>query len=289
MSVATLGVKPSNVIVPVTNFTKRTKWINVASYITTNLNTVQYAWAQFTADSAGQWTMHLDTMINGGSVATGLVTIAGVSPKEFGTGKYQTITGQSLGGSPYSAGCQVEGPTDGGRIQVYSNGGSTSDFRINGLILLNAEPTWASLGTTASAVMENIVGMEAYIPFGQTGSPGETIEATISGDVTLTTGGSFYQIATLTLKPGKWAVFGKSRAGLNNGEFFSLCINTSIARDLKTEELNDAPTGSSYARVSCTYKYQVAVDTPIYLVGSVPSNSQTAFADSTYFYAIRLA
>jgi hypothetical protein len=204
MATGTLGVKSGNVIVPVTNYTKRTKQLTITTYITASGWTCRRGVAVFYADSDSNWRMKFNARIlkDSGTATSVTLAVAGVVFKNIATyGNYQALS--AMGNGPATA-INAFAENNTGNIQFYADAALDS-IEVAGDVELNAEPAWTSLGTTVAAALENLAGVDVYIPFGQTGSPGEE---KIAYATTTTTTAAATEIdvtgASITLTPGIW-------------------------------------------------------------------------------------
>lgn len=287
----TIGSKPGNVIVPVTNFTKSTKWLDVSSYMSSNLGSFstsgsskKYAKAKFHADSAGQWYMDLHFTVTHDMSSGGLFYLAGTHLKN---GIVQGTAGMLVNASPYVGSIYFDGESDGNRICTYSSSDRNETRCMVDGILLESEPVWSSLGTSASAVMENVVGMDAYIPFGQTGVPGEIIYGTLPNTTAITAGDTDFVCGTLSLTKGTWLIMAKGVANTNSGVLY-LSISTDAASHAQSQvnayEIGNYPTASTNRPLTTAGQNVYIVCREAYWV-----NTRTFYGSQSQFYAVRLA
>ena len=201
----TIGQKGSgNVIVPVTNLTKRTKELalTVTSAVTgwTVVRAVGIAYA----DSAGAWRLAFNVMgtVSSASLSNVSATLAGFVFKNVG---YQTITAVDI----TTAGAGWRGyASPGASILVMDRTSAITiaSVSMSGDVELDAEPTWASVGAyTALTALEGVANIAAYIPFGQAGMPGEEkIEYAPSEVYTTSTAVFDWSGSNVTLGVGTW-------------------------------------------------------------------------------------
>jgi hypothetical protein len=203
MAVGTIGVKPGNIIVPVTNLTKRTKQLVITTYVTSSGWTCRRGVAIFTADSAGAWRMQFNfrAFKDSGTATSTTFDIAGVVFKNIASySNYQAVT--VMGNVSLSAlNGYAESNTDN---IVISSDEAYDSIEVSGDVELDAEPTWASLGTTWATAAENLAGVDVYIPFGQTGSPGEVLTTGATAFGNCGSSSAYANIVSLALTPGKW-------------------------------------------------------------------------------------
>ena len=165
MAVGTIGVKGGNVIVPINNLMKSSKEVNIASAITYDIGgettgwTVNLATARFIADSANVWRMIFNVKLGRNSATATIdaatITFAGIT---FLTTSNQAVACRSVIGNIAAA------VSNTSTVVMGCASTATNNFAIAGDVVLNAEPTWASLGTTWAAIAENTASIAAYIP-----------------------------------------------------------------------------------------------------------------------------
>ena len=158
MTTNQLGIRNSNIIVPYTAATKRTKQVDLTISATNFVNTRSVGVAY--ADSNGVWRLSFNASLKGngsvGSVTGVTFTVTGVVFKS-GTDVYQPLSvfqSNSLAGQAIT--------TPGASTFTYNNPGSidlsSRAVDVSGDVELNAEPSWAA------ANMEGVVAVDVYIP-----------------------------------------------------------------------------------------------------------------------------
>jgi hypothetical protein len=161
-------------------------------------------------------------------------------------------------------------------VNNISGGTATVTYvAITGSVLLNAEPTWASLGTTAAAALEGVVAADVYIApvvpgtsagiVPAAGLPGNTtgnaiaagyVGQVVSGTLTIISQGSptadtYYDSAgTLTLEKGVWNIFLNTRAGGVNPGSISANTYPGVYVALRTGSTTIVETMASSGQVS---------------------------------------
>jgi hypothetical protein len=171
MTTAQIGIHSGNVIVPYTSVTKQSKWINIASAISAgarfSIDSVTKAVARFSMDSAGVWSMEANIKVVGDTTtgADFAINIAGIV---FDATADQSVEGQVDSATMRAAGQYAFAVGNAGTIYIQFQASTTGEnnvavlYSLNSTIL-NAEPTWASLGTTAAAALEGVVAADIYI------------------------------------------------------------------------------------------------------------------------------
>lgn len=160
-----LGIYNNNVFIPYTATTKRSKQIDIKSYITYSIDsqttgwTVNYAPTIFYADSSNNWRMRINIVMakdsgSTGSIGGGTLTLAGISFPAFN----QAMSGRIVVGTVAQANASSSS------IAFDFASSNISIVRVSGDVALSAEPTWASLGTTASAALEGVLAANVFIP-----------------------------------------------------------------------------------------------------------------------------
>jgi hypothetical protein len=161
MTTADVGIRSGNVLVPYVSVTKQTKWLDINTYVTISGATTPsgrtkssgVAFARFSADSAGQWYMEAEISITLSDTVTAVVlAIAGVT---FKTGINQAMSHISIDGRAYAYAV-------GNNIQIESTAAAGTHV-VSANVMLQSEPTWTSLGTTAVAALEGVIAADVYI------------------------------------------------------------------------------------------------------------------------------
>lgn len=169
MATTTLFHTQNNSIVPISSFTKRTKTINFASYISASGWTVPNASIIFFSDSLGVWWAQISAnlLLTSGTV-TGLTdfTFANVTfeNNEVGQALAVTLIDRGVGYIATTAGLAMD---NANTIRVGSSGNYDAAI-ISGTVRLASEPTTY----TVSANMENPCDVVAYIPPASASSSG---------------------------------------------------------------------------------------------------------------------
>jgi hypothetical protein len=140
---------------------KRTKWLDITSYVSSDLTSAvtKYSPVRFTADSLGRWHAEGTVEFSAGSrsladqayiAITMPFTIA--NEDEY----IPTIAGQ-LSSASVGLAASAFGILNSGDIRVYNVSGATHTVilcRATYSVLLESEPDWSALGTTASEALE---------------------------------------------------------------------------------------------------------------------------------------
>jgi hypothetical protein len=174
MATNQIGIRNSNVIVPYTASTKRSKWLDVGSYISIPLATtpsgrtissVVFARIQFSSDSSGNWVMsgHIRFTLSD--------TVTEVSTRIAGVTLY-SVSNYNQNVEVFDVGATGFAWADQNAIRCNFNTATSNVTMCFNDIRLASEPTWASLGTTASAVIEGVLPVDVYIPPASAGIAG---------------------------------------------------------------------------------------------------------------------
>lgn len=163
---ATLGKKSGNTIIPVTNYTKRTKQVDISAAVTSNpaytSTNPTRAVAVFYMDSENRWRMRFNIGYGsiGSDTRTGAtITVANVAFKNTSS-FFQSCTVLALASSGANFPATAYVGTGNGSISIEHLSASTVGYSCSGDVELDAEPTTY----TISANMENIAGVDIYIP-----------------------------------------------------------------------------------------------------------------------------
>lgn len=190
-----IGVRNNNTIVPYVGATKATKWLAVEAAVSSDLTTsnTRRAQVRFDADSSGQWRMEYNFFFTGSQSKADntsvIITVAGIVLKNnsyFG-GTGGCLMNAGADGLP----CAMLGTENTGTFTVTNISGGTAtvtSLTVSGFALLNAEPTWASLGTTAAAALEGVTAVDVYIAPASATAAGlvDTSAQSFAGNKTLT-------------------------------------------------------------------------------------------------------
>jgi hypothetical protein len=173
MATNQIGIRNSNVIVPYTATTKRTKVIsitNVAHLVVTGTNitanTILGAYVQAYADSNGLWRLRFNVhcpVTSTGVRTNATLTFSSTYAVTFKSGPYQACTA-FLGGS----GAAVTARTTSNTAAIYIAHASAAEteYQLSGDVELESEPTWAA------ANMEGVLPVDVYIPPASAGIAG---------------------------------------------------------------------------------------------------------------------
>ena len=144
MTIGYIGSPTGNTIVPISNFTKRTKELDITSAIITgspsspSVASVVYAKAIFYADSAGVWrmTFNIQYTVAQGSRPSSIVGIQNIT---FKTSIYQAVIGTNDNGATklgaYADGASVN------QFEISHASFSTNHYSISGDVELDSEAT----------------------------------------------------------------------------------------------------------------------------------------------------
>jgi len=163
MTTSQIGIRNSNIIVPYTATTKRTKELTVASFASaTSKGTIASSPARIIcyADSVGRWRLrfNLNIDLTGDTNLNSYVdfTIVGVTFAASATGSISVlIVNNSL--VPQSGGGDARGSTNTIRVWTTATG---QYIYMSGDVPLSAEPTTY----TTAANMEGVLPVDVYIP-----------------------------------------------------------------------------------------------------------------------------
>jgi hypothetical protein len=187
------GSPSGNVLIPITNFMKTTKELDIASAVATDLTSgvIRRAVAIFYADSSGNWRMRFNINVVGSeSSCTGTTTtITGIAVKVITNGKHNVnyiATPSSGAVLPCASYFYAETGVNGTRFFSEHASITCVEYHAYGDIELAAEPT----AFTIAANMENPGAVSAYIP---------PASATSAGLL------SYYNTDITTLAAANWA------------------------------------------------------------------------------------
>jgi hypothetical protein len=290
-----IGIRSGNQILPYSGATKLTKQIQVtnASDIVLSGSGISGsgiigAVIQAYADSLGNWRLRFNVYLNctsAGARTSAVITFASTYAVTFSA---ITNFAQSIAAFVGTTATPCTGitNTNAATITVYHASSDESFYAVSGDVALASEPSWAA------ANMEGTVNASIYIPFGQTGMPGEVITAT-TGDISVTDT-VLMNAASLTLTPGKWQAFGKIYFEKQSGSPITICSasisDTSVTNNQKSYNVN-RDTGGDNTVMAHPVVFTVTTNTPIYLVGQAyfPDGTTETQGTATDFYAVRLA
>lgn len=197
--------RSGNLIIPYASSTRRTKQVDntvlALSSSTGSGFAVTYANAIAYADSTGKWRLNFNAHVTwtGGATQHALaitgVTFAG----------YVGVTASPIDAATTTT--YMSRVNSGTNTFQFNFSASTTALVVSGDVALSSEPNWVAMGTTASAVMEGIVAADVYVPFGQTGMPGEVKRTTAISGTTVGATDTDITGASLTLTAGTWQVF----------------------------------------------------------------------------------
>jgi len=224
MATNQLGIRNSNIIVPYTAATKRSKQVDI-TFTGSNLATILMAKAIFYADSAGAWRMRFNIAYTATATAVSeTITLTNISTAGLAASQVFSATNSTAAQSVlYSA---VNAASPAVMLVVFSaTTSSTREF--SGDIALAAEPTTY----TTAANMEGVLPVDVYIP---------PATDTSSGLI------NFYKEDDTTLASVAWKPDG---AGSGIGTAFAAKITRSgrvVTLSLAGNTTAD-PAGSTYA------------------------------------------
>jgi len=154
MSTNQLGIRNSNIIVPYTAATKRTKEVAL-SLSGTNYSSTSFASGVAFADSAGVWRISLNINANTSSSSSGTIVISGVS-----------FSGSQVVASLPNGGSSSAYTTNGNGTITWSSTANSTNILLSETLLLASKPTWAD------ANMEGVLPVDVYIPPASAGIAG---------------------------------------------------------------------------------------------------------------------
>ena len=215
MTTNQLGIRNSNIIVPYTAATKRTKEVAL-SLSGTNYSSTSFASGVAFADSAGVWRISLNISANTSSSSSGTIVISGVS-----------FSGSQVVASLPNGGSSSAYTANGNGTITWSSTANSTNILLSETLLLASKPTWAD------ANMEGVLPVDVYIPpasagiaglvnnvagntagtpiLGKTdgvavasGYMGEKIAGSLSGSSSLTASAADW--SSITLTAGTWLV-----------------------------------------------------------------------------------
>jgi len=174
MTTNQLGIRNSNIIVPYTAATKRTKWISVTdaghivlSGANISNSAINRAAVMAYADSLGNW--HLRFNIRLTCTSAGVRTSATVTFASTYAVVFKNTAGffQDVGVSCTTL-ISILASTDpnAATISISHASSSEASYKLSGDVELNAEPTWAA------ANMEGALPVDVYIPHVSSGVAG---------------------------------------------------------------------------------------------------------------------
>lgn len=207
MTSANLFHTKNNSMVPIQNFLKRTKQVDL-TVTGTNWTTVKAVGVAY-ADSTGAWrlTFNISGSMTAASRTGVTLTVTGITFKNtsgFAQAVHTIADVQSLFVQTY---CN---PNTGNLVLAHGST-TTEAYNLSEDVALESKPTWAD------ANMENPGDVVAYIPFGQAGSPGEVIEVSSGSPYTPFMGSGVYTtLASINLTQGTWLLHAQS--GLLTGD-----------------------------------------------------------------------
>ena len=146
MTTNQLGIRNSNIIVPYTAATKRTKEVAL-SLSGTNYSSTSFASGVAFADSAGVWRISLNINANTSSSSSGTIVISGVS-----------FSGSQVVASLPNGGSSSAYTTNGNGTITWSSTANSTNILLSETLLLASKPTWAD------ANMEGVLPVDVYIP-----------------------------------------------------------------------------------------------------------------------------
>ena len=154
MTTNQLGIRNSNIIVPYTAATKRTKEVAL-SLSGTNYSSTSFASGVAFADSAGVWRISLNISANTSSSSSGTIVISGVS-----------FSGSQVVASLPNGGSSSAYTANGNGTITWSSTANSTNILLSETLLLASKPTWAD------ANMEGVLPVDVYIPPASAGIAG---------------------------------------------------------------------------------------------------------------------
>jgi hypothetical protein len=141
-----LGVSSSNVFIPLTASTKRTKEVTL-SLSGTNYSSTNFASGVAFADSAGVWRIALNINAVTSSATSGTIVISGIS-----------FSGSQVVASLPNGGASSAYTTNGNGTITWSSTSNSTNILLSETLLLTSKPTWADTN------MEGVLPVDVYIP-----------------------------------------------------------------------------------------------------------------------------
>jgi hypothetical protein len=157
MTVAQIGIKGNNAVIPYVATTKQSKQLDISAKVTATNWTAVKAVAVFAADSTGKWRANLEIVGTFSPAATGsqTFTFTGIVFKNA-----SALT-CFAGGTPFTATCYASNASN--TLTIVPGTGNSGTISITGDIELNAEPDWVALDTTAATAMEGVIAADVYV------------------------------------------------------------------------------------------------------------------------------
>ena len=157
MTTNQLGIRNSNIIVPYTAATKRSKQVDI-TFTGSNLATILMAKAIFYADSAGAWRMRFNIAYTPTATAVSeTITLTNISTAGLAASQVFSATNSTASQSVLYSVVSAASPAV---MSVAFSATTSSNREFSGDIALGAEPT----AYTTAANMEGVLPVSVYIP-----------------------------------------------------------------------------------------------------------------------------
>ena len=157
MTTNQLGIRNSNIIVPYTAATKRSKQVDI-TFTGSNLATILMAKAIFYADSAGAWRMRFNIAYTPTATAVSeTITLTNISTAGLAASQVFSATNSTAAQSVLYSVVSAASPAV---MSVAFSATTSSNREFSGDIALGAEPT----AYTTAANMEGVLPVDVYIP-----------------------------------------------------------------------------------------------------------------------------
>ena len=157
MTTNQIGIRNSNIIVPYTAATKRSKQVDI-TFTGSNLATILMAKAIFYADSAGAWRMRFNIAYTATATAVSeTITLTNISTAGLAASQVFSATNSTAAQSVLYSVVSAASPAV---MSVAFSATTSSNREFSGDIALGAEPT----AYTTAANMEGVLPVDVYIP-----------------------------------------------------------------------------------------------------------------------------
>jgi len=165
MATSQIGIRNSNIIVPYTAATKRSKQVDI-TFTGSNLATILMAKAIFYADSAGAWRMRFNIAYTPTATAVSeTITLTNISTAGLAASQVFSATNSTAAQSVLYSVVSAASPAV---MSVAFSATTSSNREFSGDIALGAEPT----AYTTAANMEGALPVDVYIPPASAGIAG---------------------------------------------------------------------------------------------------------------------
>lgn len=245
-----IGIRNNNAIVPYVAATKRTKEIDISTFIGSSVGSfsLRQVKAVFYADSNGSWRMTASGSLNYSSdtdlsgLATKYISFTGVVFRDATSGGMIASNSADVVQTVFT-----QFGTSNSNLYFIGSSSTIKFLRFTFEVSLASEPNWASLGTTAAAALEGVVAADVYIPEAKPGvnagivpaqgldgrTDGATVPAGKVGQIigdTLRSGTGGFTFTTSLSGGGSWGSGIPTTMGsvtLNKGVYL-ICINSAV-------------------------------------------------------------